>query len=246
MIEKKKILITGANGGIGYPLVRTFLENTEFDVVCHVRENDEQVATLLAQHNKNPQTTIYKANLTDENDVIQMRKKIFSDHGTIWGVINLAGGSSNAMSWKLSKEEFMHVVEKNLLSTFLCCKEFIPHLRQQKNGRLINISSVVAFSGVAGASHYCAAKAGVVGLTKSLSLELAPSNVTVNSLALGYFSYGLINHIHEDAQEKIKATIPMKRFGIIEEIYGALSFLLSEAGTYTTGQVLHINGGMYS
>ena len=178
-------------------------------------------------------------------EVAQMGEKILSEHGSIWGVINLAGGSSNSMSWKLSKIDFMSIIEQNLLSTFLCSKQFIPSMRKNKEGRLINISSIVAFSGIAGASHYCSAKAGVIGLTKALALELAPSNVTVNAIALGYFNYGLINQVSPELQEKLKSNIPLKRFGDIIELYGALIFLLNDAGAYTTGQVLHINGGLY-
>jgi 3-oxoacyl-[acyl-carrier protein] reductase len=108
------------------------------------------------------------------------------------------------------------------------------------------MSSVVAFSGVAGASHYASAKAGIVGLTRALSAELSNKNITVNALALGYFGYGMINTIPPALKDQIQQKIPIGRFGQIEELGGLMEFLLSEKSSYLTGQVLHLNGGIYS
>ena len=145
----------------------------------------------------------------------------------------------------MSKESFVDVVNANLLSAFLCSKEFIPQMREQASGRIINFSSVVAFTGTVGSAHYCAAKAGVVGLSKALSLELASKNITVNTVALGYFDRGLINDVSETLQEEIKGRTPIKRFGQANEVGSLVTYILNKDAEFTTGQVFHINGGLY-
>jgi 3-oxoacyl-[acyl-carrier protein] reductase len=119
-------------------------------------------------------------------------------------------------------------------------------MREQARGRIINVSSVVAYTGAAGTSHYAAAKAAVIGLSKSMALELAPKQIPVSVVALGYFQYGLINTISEEQQERIKSQIPAKRFGEAAELAGLVSYLLNESGAYSSGQVYHLNGGLYT
>ena len=240
------ILITGANGGIGCELVGYLVSNGVRNIACTYRSSNENILAVLKAYELNPEKHLFYAELTDQNTVRQLRSSIDDQLGPVWGLVNLAGGSTNALSWKMSKEEFQLVVDQNLLTTFLCCREFIPEMRKNKMGRIVNVSSVVAFTGAAGAAHYCAAKCGIIGLTKALSLELAPKDITVNALALGYFQYGLIDHLSGESQEQIKSTIPVKRFGKANEIGGLVQFLLSEDAAYTTGQVFHINGGLYS
>ena len=118
-------------------------------------------------------------------------------------------------------------------------------MRDARAGRIINVSSVVAFSGVAGAAHYCAAKAGIVGFSKSIARELISRQITVNALALGYFDYGMLYTVPEDLREAIREQIPAGRFGSAAEVGGMVAYLLSDEAAYTTGQVLHLNGGMY-
>lgn len=250
----KRILITGANGGIGVELVKYLMgyehkmlmvdrwDCVNYDFVCQYRGNKERLDEVLRLYGKNTNDTCFQADLTNESDVKLLREKV----GPIWGIVNLAGASSNAISWHLSKEEFQRIVSDNLLTAFMCTKEFIPGMREQQGGRIINISSVAAYKGVAGASHYCAAKAGIVGLTRSLALELVNKGITVNSLVLGYFNYGMIYHIPPDIMHKIKESIPAGRFGEIDELGGMIRFLLSDESSYITGQAIHINGGLYS
>jgi 3-oxoacyl-[acyl-carrier protein] reductase len=119
-------------------------------------------------------------------------------------------------------------------------------MREQQRGRIINISSVVAYTGIAGAAHYAAAKAAVIGFTKSLALELAARNVVVSAVALGYFDYGLIHDVPDGLQQEIKSRIPARRFGVRDEFGGLIAYLLSDAGAYAGAQVFHLNGGLYS
>jgi 3-oxoacyl-[acyl-carrier protein] reductase len=239
------VLITGAGSGIGLSIVETLLSNGFTQLICQYRSRNEGLFELLKKFNLSPEEYSIKAELTYEEDIIKMREFGKTKFGNIYGLVNVAGASSNSMSWKMTKDDFTNVINANLLSAFLCSKEFIPEMREQALGRIINFSSVVAFTGTVGSAHYCAAKAGVVGLSKALSLELANKNITVNTIALGYFDRGLINDVSESLQEEIKGRTPIKRFGQENEVGGLVKYILGLDAEFTTGQVFHINGGLY-
>ena len=239
------LLITGSNGGIGAELARYFLQEGYRNIAFQYRNANEHISAIISSFDLDPKRHLFRAELDDETSVTQMRTDIEARIGEVWGLLNVAGGSTNALSWKLTRAEFQRVFDDNVTSTFLCCREFIPAMRKNASGRIINFSSIVGSTGAAGAAHYSAAKAAIGGWTKSLAQELAPKNITVNALALGYFNYGIINHLTPQLQEDIKAKIPLKRFGEGHEIGGYASFLLSPQGQYTNGQILHLNGGQY-
>jgi 3-oxoacyl-[acyl-carrier protein] reductase len=239
------ILITGSDGGVGCKLADYLLSNGVRRIACHYHSSNDNIKAVLEKHDLDEKTHLFQAELTDEDDVKGLRLRIEAELGEVWGLINMAGGSMNAMSWKISKEDFQKVMDQNMTTTFLCSREFIPAMRKISSGRIVNISSVVAYTGIVGAAHYCAAKAAIGGWTKALALELAAKNITVNTLALGYFEYGLINHLSSEQQAGIKAKIPYQRFGTGHEVGGFIKFLLSSDGLYTTGQILHVNGGLY-
>lgn len=215
------------------------------NIVAHYRARTAGLSELFERHGLDPQRHCIKAELTDESDVKQLRALANERFGRIWGLVNLAGGSSNRLIWKMTKTDFEDVVANNLMSAFLCLREFAPDFREHGGGRVINVSSIAAFTGAAGASHYCAAKAGVVGFTRAAALELAPKTVTVNVLALGYFDQGIIDHVPANIQDEIRARTPLKRLGIVSEAAAAIDYLLSQHAAFVTGQVLHINGGLY-
>lgn len=238
MPEKRKVLITGAGGGVGTSLVEDLLDRGDFDIVCQYRNHESELRALYESRGLKFEDRCFKADLTDEEAVKNLR----SATGSVWGVINLAGASSNSMSWKLTVDAFNGIMAANVLTTFLTCREYTPGLRES-GGRIINTSSVVAFTGAVGAAHYCAAKAAIVGYSKALAQELASKNVTVNTLVLGYFEYGLINHIPAAIQEDIKSKTLTKRFGKGSEIGGLVTYLLGDDGAFMTGQEHHVNGG---
>lgn len=238
-------LLTGSNGGIGLAVAEHLLERGHRSLAFHYRSSSDKIADCLKRFDLDPKRHLFKANLSDESDVAQLRASVEQSLGPVWGLVNIAGGSSNSMSWKTSLADFRKVLDDNLTSTFLTCREFIPSMRQAGSGRIINVSSVVASTGAVGASHYCAAKGAINSYTKALSLELASKNITANALALGYFQYGLINQVNEQLQAEIKERIPMKRFGTGTDVGGYIRFLLSEESAFTTGQVIHINGGQF-
>ena len=239
------ILVTGSNGGIGSGVIEFLLKSGARNLACHYRHEKDKISACLAKYDLDPERHLFQAALTNEAEVKNMRLQIEAKLTPVWGLLNIAGSSSNALSWKMELSDFQQIINDNLISTFLCCREFMPAMRANASGRIINISSVIAHTGAAGASHYCAAKAAICGWTKSIALELAPKNITVNALALGYFNAGIISHVSPELQAEVKARIPLKRFGETNEIGAYINFLLSAEGQYTTGQVININGGLY-
>lgn len=246
METDRLILITGASGGIGRALTEYLLCGNWRNVVCQYRTRREELAQVLDRQGIDPAERLFCADLTDERQVTGLRECIERRFGPPYAVINLAGGSTNKMSWKLSSAEFRQVLDQNLLTTFLSCREFVPAMRERGGGRIINISSVVAYAGAVGASHYCAAKAAVLGFSRGLALELAPKSIVVAAIALGYFQYGLIETLNDELKERIRQRIPAARFGTIVELGGLVAYLLAETGAYSSGQVYHLNGGLYS
>jgi NAD(P)-dependent dehydrogenase (short-subunit alcohol dehydrogenase family) len=238
-------LLTGSNGGIGQLIARYLLNKGQRNLVFHYRKDNTDISNLLKEFDLDPAVYTFKADLTDEASIDTMSDEIHRKFGNVSSLLNIAGTSNNAMSWKMTKDDFLNVIHGNMLTSFLCSKKFIPEMREHKFGRIINFSSIVGFTGMPGASHYSAAKAGLIGLTKSLSLELAPKGITVNALALGYFNAGLINDVPLDMQAEIKKKIPMGRFGDEQDIGSAVYYLLSPESQFYTGQVMHLNGGQF-
>jgi acetoacetyl-CoA reductase len=240
------VIITGSGGGLGSAMVRGLLGAGVRDLVCHYRSSEQAAAAALVEAGLDPNHHLVQADLTDEQAVLAMHQQVSARFGPIWGVINMAGASSNGMSWKLPLKEFLSILHSNLISTFLMTRQFLPEMRQRGGGRIINISSVIAHTGVPGASHYCAAKAAIEGFSRAVALETAQKNITVNCLALGYFDRGIISTIPGPTLDGIISRVPQQRLGPSTELAPLANYLLSEASGFLTGQVIHFNGGMYS
>jgi len=240
------VVVTGSNGGLGSALVAGLLERGVRNIACHYRSNSSSISKVLLDHECDPAAHMFHAELTSEDDVRSMRERVVERFGAVWGVVNLAGASSNAVSWKMSLADFNRILNSNLGSTFLTTREFLPAMRERGMGRIVNVSSILAHMGVAGASHYCAAKAAIESFTRAVAQEVAPKGVTANCIALGYFDKGIISEVPANLLEEIKAKIPQRRLGKAEEIAPLVSYLLSPDSQYMTGQVLHLNGGQYA
>lgn len=235
-MEKKVVLLTGASGGLGSSLARLLASDVELVLHHHTNELADDIKTL---------GHCISADLQHQEEIEQMINQIVKRFGRIDVLINNAGVSESAMSWKTSDENWRKTLSVNLDAPFFLSKAVTPVMRANKFGRIINISSVVAVSGVMGTSAYAASKAGLIGLTKNLAKELAGFGITCNALALGYFDRGMINDVPDEQQQQIIENIPLKRLGKPSEIAHALRWLMDEEAGYVTGQTVHLNGGLF-
>jgi 3-oxoacyl-[acyl-carrier protein] reductase len=183
--------------------------------------------------------------VADAEAVQERIKEIVSTHGQIDILVNNAGITRDGLMARMKEEEWDSVLDTNLKGAFLCSKAVMRTMMKKRWGRIINVSSVVGFVGNSGQVNYAAAKAGLVGLTKSMARELAGRNITVNCVAPGYIVTDMTDGLTEDVQEALKAQIPMGLLGTPEDVAGSIAFLASADSQYMTGQTLHVNGGMY-
>ena len=239
------IVITGSNGGLGSALAANLLAAGVTNLACHYRSGVDTISKILTAYGLKPQDHLFQAELTSEEDVRIMETDIRNRLGSPWGLVNLAGATSNGISWRLSLADFLAVVQGNLVPTFLTTRAFLPAMRERGGGRIVNISSILAHIGMAGTSHYCAAKAGIEGFTRAVALEVANRKITVNALALGYFDKGIIAEVPPEVLEVVKERIPLKRLGSVSEIFPLVAYLLSQESAYMTGQVIHLDGGYF-
>lgn len=236
-MDKKVIVITGATGGLGSAMVKHF-EKQDVRLVLHTFQ--QEPFDVQCEH------AWFKADLRDENQVQNLVSSVLANFGRVDVLINNAGISKNGMSWKLSPRDFNEVIAVNLTAPFLLCHGFIPSMRTNNFGRIINISSVVAQTGVPGTVAYAASKAGILGMTKTIAKEVANHAVTCNSLALGYFDQGMISEVSGEMQEQIISQIPKNRLGGVETILTTIDWLLKDESDYITGQTISLNGGLFT
>lgn len=241
----KNVLLIGASGGLG-KYISIGLASGGFNLALQYNTNPEKLTENLKEIN-NPAIKIknYQADITSEADVTALINNVKEEFGKIDILVNNAGISINAMSWKLSVDDWNKVLGVNLTGPFLCTKHVLPLMKENKYGRIIYISSVVPQIGVAGTSAYAASKAGLGGLCKTISKEVIKSNITANMISLGYFNAGLLFQIPEDLRQQVKETIPMKEFGNPLEIVECIQYICSEHSRYITGQTINLNGGLY-
>ena len=237
-MDKKVILITGASGGIGRELA-LFFNKEQHHLILHSFHNDVNI-----QSSEN--CTFLKADLSKPYEIDQMVDAILAKYGKIDVLINNSGISRNSVTWKTNDEDWDETIRVNLTAPFKLCRAFIPAMRKQNSGSIINITSVVAQTGVVGTAAYAASKAGLIGLTKTMAKELAPNNINVNALSLGYFECGMISDVPDDLKNEIVNNIPMKRLGSVETICKTVAWLIDKDSVYVTGQVINLNGGLYS
>ena len=192
----KVILITGASGGMGKELSKWFYSKG-YSLALHYHIHPIEIQ-------ESSKVKLFQADLTEENQVNELVKGVIDAFGKIDVVINNAGISKSAMSWKTEVLDWKQTLALNLDAPFFMSKAVIPYMRAKKTGRIINVSSIVAQTGFIGTSAYAASKAGLLGLTKTLSKELASSGITVNALALGYFNVGMIEDVPVEMQEELK------------------------------------------
>jgi NAD(P)-dependent dehydrogenase (short-subunit alcohol dehydrogenase family) len=237
-------VVTGAASGIGRAVAERLARSDFITVILDINEEGgKQVAAEIQGLGK--EATFIRFDVTREAEVDKTFQKIISDHGHIDALVNVAGGSLHRHTiGEFPLAHWQAVIDVNLTSTFLCCRAVIDLMKNQKSGAIVNISSDIGFSGDAGRSAYAAAKAGIVGFSKTLALELAPFGVRANVVAPGRIATKRVRAAYSDAEwEAAAKKIPLGRAGEPEDIADAVAFLVSDSSRHMTGQTLHVNGG---
>ena len=236
----RKALVTGATGGIGEAVARTLHKAGAIVGLHGTRvEKLEALAGELGDRVK-----VLPANLSDRAEVKALAQKAESELEGVDILVNNAGITRDGRFVRMSDEDWDDVLEVNLGSVFRLTRELTHPMMRRRYGRVINISSVVAVTGNPGQANYIAAKAGVIGLSKSLAQEIASRNVTVNCIAPGFIESAMTDKLNDKQKEAIMGAIPMKKMGIGDDIAAAALYLASTEAGYVTGQTLHVNGGM--
>jgi 3-oxoacyl-[acyl-carrier protein] reductase len=236
----RKALVTGASGGIGEAIARQ-LHSRGATVGLHGTrvERLEALAQDLGER-----VMMFPANLSDRDAVSELGKKAEQELEGVDILVNNAGITKDGLFVRMSDEAWDSVMEVNLTSVFRLTRELAHPMMKRRSGRIINITSVVGVAGNPGQANYCAAKAGMIGFTKSVAQEIAPRNVTVNCVAPGFIESAMTEKLNEKQKEAIMGAIPMRRMGTGAEIASAVTWLASNEASYVTGQTIHVNGGM--
>ena len=236
----KKILITGATGGIGGALVKKFV-SLEGSVLA-TGTNTEKLDTLKKVF---PNINILKFDISDHKKIEEFIENVSSQLTGLDVLVNNAGINKDNLSLRMNEEEWKKVIDINLGSTFLMCKYAIKKMLKSKYGRIVNITSVVGHTGNAGQANYAASKAGIIGMSKSLAIEYAKKNITINCVSPGFIKSKMTDNIVESVKAVLTSRIPMAKLGTGEDVSNTVAFLSSDAASYITGETIHVNGGMY-
>jgi 3-oxoacyl-[acyl-carrier protein] reductase len=244
MLSDKVAIITGASRGIGRAIALA-LASQGAKVVASAR-NAEALAELTAViKSQGGDALAVVGDVAVEDDANNLVKQAVAAYGQVDIFINNAGITRDGLLLRMKNADWDAVLDTNLKGAFLCTRAVAKVMSKQRSGRIINISSVVGEMGNAGQANYCASKAGLLGLTKSVARELARRNVTVNAITPGFITTEMTEDMTEKAQEAMTEQIPLGRPGSAEDVANAVIFLASEQSAYITGQVLGVNGGMY-
>ena len=236
----KKILITGATGGIGYALVKKFLSLD--GTVLATGTNTEKLDSLKKEF---PNLNVLKFDISDHSKVEEFIENVTSQMTGLDVLVNNAGITMDNLSLRMKDEEWKKVIDINLSSTFYLCKYAIKKMLKNKYGRIVNITSIVGHTGNLGQTNYSASKAGIVAMSKSLALEYAKKNITINCVSPGFIQSKMTDKIVESIKAVLTSRIPMSKLGTGEDVSNTVAFLSSDAASYITGETIHVNGGMY-
>jgi 3-oxoacyl-[acyl-carrier protein] reductase len=238
--KNKKILITGASGGIGQELVKKFVS-----LGGNVIGSGTKTEKLDLIKKKYPDIKVKKFDISEHSKIEEFIDDITLELGGLDILINNAGTNMDNLSLRMKVEEWKKVIDINLTSTFLLSKYAIKKMLKNKFGRIVNITSVVGHTGNLGQSNYSASKAGIIGMSKSFAIEYAKKNITVNCVSPGFITSDMTMNIAEKVKLYLTSRIPMGKLGTGEDVSSCVAFLSSEQASYVTGETMHVNGGMY-
>ena len=245
MLTGKLVLVTGASRGIGQAIALT-LGNAGATVIgTATSENGaEAISKQFTEHKITGQGMIL--NVTDDNNIAELMKNINEQYGAVDILINNAGITRDNILMRMKQEEWDEIIDTNLASVFKMSKAVLRGMMKKRAGRIISITSVVGAMGNSGQTNYAAAKAGIMGFTKSLAREVGSRGITVNTVAPGFIQTDMTDALPDEQKKALSSQIPMARLGTADEIAQAVLFLAGDSGSYITAQTLHVNGGMYT
>lgn len=244
MLKGKTALITGASRGIGSAIAKKFAQQGANiaivyagNLVCAEKVREEILALGV-------ECRIYCCDVSDFNGTRDLVNQVIADFGGIDILVNNAGIVRDGLILSMKEEDFNSVIQTNLTGAFHMIKHTYSHFMKKRSGRIINITSVVGLSGNAGQANYSSAKAGLIGLTKSVAKELAGRNVLCNAIAPGYIETDMTEKLNDKVKEAFKNMIPLKKAGSAEDVANAALFLASDLSSYVTGEVIRVDGGL--
>ncbi len=238
--KNKKILVTGATGGIGGEIIKKFL-SLEGKVIA-TGTNLEKLELLKKTF---PTLDVIKFDISEHSKIEEFVDNAATQMSGLDILVNNAGTNVDNLSLRMKDDDWKKVIDINLTSTFLLSKYAIKKMLKNKYGRIVNITSVVGHTGNIGQSNYAASKAGIIGMTKSLAIEYAKKNITLNCVSPGFIQSKMTDNIVESVKAVLTSRIPMSRLGNGEDVANSVAFLSSDQASYITGETIHVNGGMY-
>ena len=244
-LENKVVLVTGASRGIGQAIALTLGGAGATVIGTATSEGGAQAISDTLQAN-GVNGTGMALNVTDNEQIESVMKAITDEYGAVDILINNAGITRDNLLMRMKEDEWDAIMNTNLASVYKMSKAVLRGMMKKKAGRIISIASVVGAMGNAGQTNYAAAKAGIMGFTKSLAREVGPRGITVNAVAPGFIKTDMTDALPEEQKEALSKQIPMGRLGTADEIAQSVLFLAGESGAYVTAQTLHVNGGMYT
>ncbi|AST92087.1 3-oxoacyl-[acyl-carrier-protein] reductase [Sutcliffiella cohnii] len=244
MLKGKTAIVTGASRGIG-KAIAIDLAKEGANVIVNYSGSEAKANEVVDEiKSLGGSAIVYRANVANIDEVQSMVKEAVSQFGSVDILVNNAGITRDNLIMRMKEDEWDDVININLKGVFNSTKAVTRQMMKQRAGRIINIASVVGVSGNPGQANYVAAKAGVIGLTKTTAKELASRNITVNAVAPGFITTDMTDKLPEEVRQEMLKLIPLSRFGEAKDISSVVKFLASDSSAYMTGQTLHVDGGM--
>lgn len=237
-------LVTGGSRGIGRVIAEHLAKSGINVAICYSGNENAAQETIEACKKHGVQAMYVKADVSNADDVTEMFNQIKELMGPVEILVNNAGITRDGLLLRMSEADYDAVLDTNLKGTFLCTKAAIKDMMKARNGRIINITSIVGVQGNAGQANYSASKAGVIGFTKSVAREYGSKGITVNAVAPGFIQTAMTDQLPDNVKDAYLKQIPLARFGTPEDVADVVDFLASDKASYITGQVIEVTGGM--
>ena len=241
-MKDKVILVTGANRGIGLNIIQRL--NIDGYTVIGTSRTDDGANIISQEINSNGGRGL-KMDVTNQESINSAIKSIQDEYGALYGLVNNAGITNDNLLMRMTEEQWMSVIETNLTSIYRVTKSIVKDMMKAREGRIVNIGSIVGMMGNAGQSNYSASKSGLLGFTKSLARELSSRNINVNSISPGFIDTDMTKALSDDQIDNLSKNIPLGRIAESSEVSSVVSFLLSDDSSYITGENINVNGGLY-